>query len=177
MLKPIKLTAIGIALLASLTACKRDYTSEQGGPKEEVGSLAPSAVATAMLRPTEGNEARGTVNFASTSDGVRVTVDMTGLDPGEHEIFVQENGDCTSIGSGTAPARTENGASTVEADASGRAHSEFVDNRLALEGQTSIVGRAVVIEQADDNDADANAEPGEDTDTDVACGVIVATRP
>ena len=170
-----KLIAIGIALLASLGACKRDYTTDrEGGPKEEVGSLAPAALATALLRPTKGSDARGTVNFASTADGVRVTIDMTGLEPGEHEILVHENGDCTAAD--TESAKPVAGTNSVEADSSGRAHSEFVDTRLALEGQTSIVGRAVIVQDQDDDNAEAT-EPGEDTDTDVACGVIVATQP
>lgn len=166
--KTIKLTAIGIALLVSSTAC----TSDREGSKGEVGSLvAPAAVATALLQPTEGSEARGTVKFASTADGVRVTVDMTGLEPGEHKIFVQESGDCTEAVADSSKAVA--GASSLEADSSGRAHSEFVDTRLALEGQTSIVGRALVVHDK----ADAAQPAEDDTDADVACGIIVATNP
>ena len=180
-----------IAFLGAAAACNRndrDYSATGEGNDRRIteqtppgdrrvsaptppGGPAPAQVATAQLKATEGDGPRGTASFASTADGVRVTIDMTGLEPGQHDVLVHESADCTKAAEDGA--RDTTGAKSVEADSLGRAHTEFVDTRLALEGQTSIVGRTVVIHEQDNG---AGAEP-EDLDTDVACGVIVAGRP
>src|SRR5690606_26037103 len=53
-------------------------------------------VAVAMLEPTEGNTARGTVRFTALDGAFRVEADLTGVPPGEHGFHVHENGDCSN---------------------------------------------------------------------------------
>jgi Cu/Zn superoxide dismutase len=200
-MQKLAITFTTLAFLGSVAACNRDYTTtrdntdagdrtvsertadegrrlaaedrddERLAERAPAAGPAPAQVATAQLKPTEGGDARGTASFASTADGVRVTIDMTGLEPGQHDILVHESNDCTKAAEDGSMDTT--GAKSIEADSLGRARTEFVDNRLALEGQTSIVGRTVVIQEQDNG---LGAEP-EDMDADVACGVIVAGRP
>jgi Cu-Zn family superoxide dismutase len=57
----------------------------------------------------------------------------------------------------------------LEADADGKAHLELTDQVIALEGENSIVGKAVVVHaQADD----LTSQPTGDAGGRLACGVI-----
>ncbi len=59
-------------------------------PATPVATLA----ATAELQPTDGNTARGTVEFYLAQPTLAINVDLTGLEPGNHGFHVHENGDC-----------------------------------------------------------------------------------
>src|SRR5437868_11912085 len=55
-----------------------------------------SADAIAVLSPTQGNDARGTVYFTRLKDGVRVDGEISGLKPGSHGFHIHDKGDCSS---------------------------------------------------------------------------------
>src|SRR5690606_473151 len=56
-----------------------------------------SSRASAKLEPTRGNTTRGTVTFAQSGDGVRVSGEIRGLKPdAEHGFHIHEKGDCSS---------------------------------------------------------------------------------
>src|SRR6185436_9905585 len=55
------------------------------------------ASATASLEPTKGNNARGAVKFTQDGNKVRVSGQISGLQPGaEHGFHMHEKGDCSS---------------------------------------------------------------------------------
>ncbi|MEZ4599680.1 MAG: superoxide dismutase family protein [Syntrophotaleaceae bacterium] len=143
--------------------------------------------AVAQLQPTKGNQASGTVTFESRDGGIRVTADLTGLEPGRHGFHIHEFGDCSAPDASSAgdhynPTGTPHGAPTdppekrhvgdlgnLEADAEGKAHLEMVDPVIALDGENSIVGKAVVIHAQPD---DLTSQPAGNAGPRVACGVI-----
>jgi len=74
---------------------------------DSVGSAASSgwnwvfgsggAVATATVKPTQGNNVSGKVEFKQAGSVVHVKVDLVGLAPNsEHGFHVHERGDCSA---------------------------------------------------------------------------------
>jgi Cu-Zn family superoxide dismutase len=141
--------------------------------------------AIAVLHPTSGNQVMGTVTFTSSGDGVRVVADITGLKPGKHGFHVHEFGDCSAPDAASAgghfnPGKHEHGApdasnrhegdlGNIEADANGKAHLEVTDKLMKLSGDSSIVGRAVIVHEKTD---DLKTQPTGDAGGRLACGVI-----
>jgi Cu-Zn family superoxide dismutase len=154
------------------------------GPSPPSDETVTAAIAT--LRPTEGNEVRGTIEFhPSRAGGLVVTSDVEGLLPGPHAYHVHLYGDCSApdassagphfnfAGSSTNPPddipRITGNLGELEADADGRAQQEDTTELGALWGSASIRGRSVVVHsRPNDRDAppEGNAGPR------LACGVI-----
>src|SRR2546425_1573211 len=119
---------LALVVVAALSACS-SMTQEQG----------PKAVA--KLEPTRGNSTAGTVTFAQQGDLVQVTVQVTGLKPGqEHGFHAHEKGDCSSgdgmstgghfnpSGKPHGPQSSEHHAgdmAALKADANGNANMTF----------------------------------------------------
>ncbi|HEX7071516.1 MAG TPA: superoxide dismutase family protein [Rhodothermales bacterium] len=143
---------------------------------------------TAQLQPTQGNNVSGTVTFTEVAGGVRVVANITGLQPGEHGFHVHETGDCSasdasSAGGHYSPEGAPHGAPTdaagqrhmgdlgnIEADSSGTAMYERVDEVLALSGPNSIIGKAVIVHA---NMDDLESQPSGNAGARVACGIIM----
>jgi Cu-Zn family superoxide dismutase len=138
-----------------------------------------------VLTPTQGNDVHGTIKFSKVAGGIRVVADVTGLKPGLHGFHVHDYGDITSNNADSAgghfnPAHEIHGGPPAEhrnvgdlgninADASGHATIDYVNEKLAFEGPASIIGRAVVIHADPD---DYNAQPGGNAGAKIAYGVI-----
>lgn len=147
--------------------------------------------AEAVLKPTKGNQATGTVTFQETAQGVRIVAELKNLSPGKHGFHVHEKGDCSapdaeSAGGHFASGGHPHGApenppdkrhagdmGNIEAGKDGRARYERVDTVMRLRGQDSIVGRAVVVHAGPD---DLTSQPSGNSGPRVACGVIEAVR-
>ena len=170
--KPI--TGLALALAASCLGCSSD---EPTAPE--------NTQAIAVINPTEGNEAQGTVEFTQEAGGVRVIANLTGLTEGDHGFHVHEKGDCsaadgTSAGGHFNPHDTVHGApddaperhvgalGNITADASGQATYNHLDTLLELDGDNSIIGLAVIVHALPDDFSQpyGNAGPR------VGCGVI-----
>lgn len=139
----------------------------------------------AVLHPTEGNKASGTVTFEKTGEGVKVTADLKGLSEGKHGFHIHEFGDCSAIDGGSAgghfnPTNKNHGApedaerhigdlGNIEAGADGMASYSRVDSVLTLSGENSILGRAVIVHAGED---DLTSQPTGDAGARAACGVI-----
>ena len=145
--------------------------------------------AVAVLHPTEGWEAWGTVTFSASDSGIVIRAEIRGLTPGLHGFHIHEWGDCTapdatSAGGHFNPDASPHGAPSdrdrhvgdlgnVSADASGAAHYERTDDRVALVGPHSVIGRAVVVHAGAD---DLVSQPSGNAGARVACGVIGLAR-
>jgi superoxide dismutase, Cu-Zn family len=156
------------------------------GPAD--AALPRSAIA--RLSPTSGNQATGTVTFTSTGTGVKVQISLSGLTPGEHGLHIHEKGDCsapdaTSAGEhfSTKPephagpqdaARHTGDLGNVTADAQGRVETSFIDERISLAGEDSILQRAVIVHADKD---DLSTQPSGNSGARVACGVIEPQAP
>lgn len=180
----------------SLTACEsRDGDRVATGDVDTtdvdgmggMGGAPGTGNATAQLEPTQGNNVRGTVTFMPMGNGVHVIAELTGLPAGEHGFHVHETGDCSAPDASSAgghfnPTGAPHGAPTdamgerhvgdlgnIEADASGNARYERVDELLALSGTNSIVGKAVIVHA---NPDDFETQPTGNAGDRLACGVI-----
>jgi superoxide dismutase, Cu-Zn family len=141
--------------------------------------------AIAVLYPTEGNQANGTVTFIKTTDGIKVDAKIEGLTPGKHGFHIHEFGDCSSPDGASAgghfnPGHMEHGAPTdmnkhegdignITADSSGIASLEWTDKSLSFDGVNSIIGHSVIIHAKED---DLKTQPTGNAGARVACGVI-----
>ncbi len=150
---------------------------------------APPTRAVAVLHPTTGNTVEGQVTFTKADGGVKVSAHVTGLTPGKHGFHIHEYGDCTALDGTSAgghfnPAGNLHGAPTdakrhegdmgnVEANDQGVADLEYVDTQASFEGETSILGRGVIVHAGAD---DFKTQPTGNAGGRVACGVIGAAK-
>lgn len=148
----------------------------------------PLLTATADLQPTEGNDIRGRVSFTQEeTGGVQVIADVRGLSEGMHGFHIHENGDCSdnaqAAGGHFNPGNDPHGAPTdpesehhigdmgnISADASGTARLDTTFGFLTLEGDASLIGKALVVHAGRD---DLTSQPSGDAGARVACAVIV----
>jgi superoxide dismutase, Cu-Zn family len=178
-----------IPALAALTIGIIAIGCSSGPPAETPAAAPPDAstslTAVADLRPTEGNTVRGTVTFTQEAGGVRIVAELAGLTPGDHGFHIHETGDCTALdgastgndfnptgsphGGPEAQARHVGDLGNITADASGNARLDRVDARLSLEGEQSLMGRAVVVHVGAD---DLTSQPAGHAGPCAACGVI-----
>ena len=156
---------------------------------EEQGKTAQTMKATAELEPTEGNNVTGTVTFTSVDGGVEIVADLEGLEPGKYGFHIHEKGDCSapdaeSAGGHFNPDGSPHGdpdnpagqrhvgdMGNVEADEEGKAHYERTDQVISMEGENSIVGKAVIVHAQPD---DLQSQPVGEAGSRLACGVIQA---
>lgn len=138
--------------------------------------------ADALLQPTVGNQARGTVTFVERPDGVQVTYNFSGLPPNsDHALQVHERADCnagdgSSAGPVFAPAadrlragaRVAGDLGNIHADANGVAAGFIVAPDVALDGVRSVLSRAVLVHR----DPSDPAFPQHGAGPGLACGAI-----
>lgn len=155
------------------------HEPDVAGKKESVTK------AIAVLHPTEGNQAHGTVTFTREGSAMRVVAHIEGVTPGKHGFHVHQFGDCsasdgTSAGGHFNPDNTAHGApagiprhvgdlGNIEADATGTAHLELVDSLMTFSGPHSIIGRGLIVHAGED---DLTSQPTGAAGARVACGVI-----
>jgi Cu-Zn family superoxide dismutase len=145
-----------------------------------------SPAATAVLVPTKGNKASGTVDFTQRGNTVVVVAKVTGLTPGAHGFHIHEKGNCTAADGSSAgghfnPAGTPHGGpghspqhagdlGNLEADASGLANYKAEITGISLgTGDDSIIGRAVIVHEKAD---DLTTQPTGGSGSRIACGLI-----
>lgn len=175
--KPVLMVILAMAL----SACAKQEPQQMKKMPE-----APSInKAVAVLHPTEGNQAHGTVSFTREGEAIKVVADIEGLTPGKHGFHIHEFGDCsamdgTSAGGHFNPENVRHGAPTdsvrhvgdlgnLEAGSDGKAHFEMSDAMLAFSGTHSIIGRGMIIHAGED---DLTSQPTGNAGARVACGVI-----
>ncbi|RMF20477.1 MAG: superoxide dismutase family protein [Deltaproteobacteria bacterium] len=145
------------------------------------------ADAVANLSGTAGSAVHGRVQFTRVDGGVRIVADVYGLPPGKHGFHIHTNGDCgspdgKSAGGHFNPAGTPHGApdadaskrhvgdlGNLEADEATNAHYDRVDKVVALSGENSVVGRAVIVHAGEDA---LSSQPTGAAGRRLACGVI-----
>jgi superoxide dismutase, Cu-Zn family len=141
--------------------------------------------AVCVISPTQGNTVTGLITFTKVDGGIKVIADMQGLSKGKHGIHIHECGDCSAADGSSAgghfnPMAMSHGApmdamrhegdmGNIEADDSGKAHMEYVDHSVSLEGSSSIIGRSVIIHK---NEDDLKTQPTGNAGPRIGCGVI-----
>ena len=145
--------------------------------------------AMATLNPTEGNDVHGTVQFEQTADGVKVTAEVTGLEPNtSHGFHIHEKGDCSAPDGSSAgghyapngnphglppnPKRHAGDMGNITANAEGKATLNATFDNFSLTGDSPVLGRAVIVHSGKDQ----GTQPTGDAGARVACGVIQAEK-
>lgn len=186
LLLPTLLTAILL-----LTACEVDdpeAPSPDTSTADETATDEAALLAATVLEPTEGNQVTGTVNFVEAPDGIRVQATVEGLEPNTtHGFHIHEEGDCSAPDASSAgghfnPTDDPHGGpddpaderhvgdlGNLESNADGVATYDRVDELLTVDGNTSILGRGVIVHAGAD---DLESQPTGDAGARLACGVI-----
>ena len=165
-----------VIFAAVLTACSASPQGSSPSPREF----------TAQLQDAHGSP-MGTATLTEVSGGVRLTVDATGLTPGNHAIHVHERGVCTgpdfySAGLHFNPSVRHHGLLNplgphagdfpdLEVGADGHAQYNVVNTALKLSGPDALKpdsGAIVVHAAADDQLSDPSGNSG----ARIACGVL-----
>ena len=143
-------------------------------------------MAMAMLQPSVGSTAHGSVHFNQLSDGtVDVEIDLTGVPPGVHGFHVHDKGDCGDNGMAAGghfnpmnmPHAAPDAAShhagdfgNVTADANGEVHARFNTHSITLgTGTNSAIGHAVILHA---NPDDLTTQPTGNAGARIACGIV-----
>jgi len=175
-------------LYSSTNSAPGSATNLANSPSSSSTAGAPAPMgmaATATLAPASGSQVRGTVTFTQENDKVRVEAMISGLTPGKHGFHVHEKGDCSAPDAASAgghfnptgmphaapedPKRHMGDLGNLEADASGNAKYSMVVSDLKLDGDHSIIGKAVIVHEKAD---DLKTQPSGESGSRVACGVI-----
>ncbi|MFO1256975.1 MAG: superoxide dismutase [Cu-Zn] SodC [Gammaproteobacteria bacterium] len=145
-------------------------------------------------RPEQGGigEAKGTITLEDTPHGLKFTVNLTGLPPGEHGFHVHEHGSCASmlkdgkmtLGAGAGDHYDPNNTDSHKGPYSTKGHlgdlpillvDENGNSRLAIVAprlkRSQIQGRTIIIHQNSDNYLDYPNPLGGGGPR-IACGII-----
>ncbi|KAK4482665.1 hypothetical protein RD792_009830 [Penstemon davidsonii] len=161
---PLHSSFHGVALKANLRQLVSFSTPSAAAPKPlTVVSAAKKAVA--VLKGTSTVE--GVVTLTQEDEGpTTVNVRITGLTPGKHGFHLHEFGDTTNGCISTGPHFNPNGLThgapdeevrhagdlgNIVANADGVAEATIVDNQIPLTGPNSVVGRAFVVHELEDD--------------------------
>ena len=177
----IQIGIVTMIIISGLTISCQPYQPSTANTKKSE----PITKAICVLYPTVGSTASGLVTFTKTDSGILVSARITGLSEGKHGFHVHQFGDCstadgTSAGGHFNPENKEHGAPTdvdrhvgdlgnIVADADSVGTYERVDTVISLEGNHSIIGRAIVVHAGED---DLISQPTGNAGARVACGVI-----
>ena len=168
------LAALALVVLASQPLARADPAS-----------ILPGAVAVAHLTPARQSNVTGTVQFIPVRDGVRVVAHMMNLTRGDHGFHIHETGDLSaddlssagghynrsaqSHGGPKSEKRHTGDLGNLSANSQGVATLDYVDPVLKLDGEHSIIGRAVIVHQGRD---DLKSQPSGDSGIRISGGVI-----
>src|SRR5262249_52533041 len=83
-----------LAVGALFTFASMSFWASAQEPKHAMAGATTKAIA--VLHPTKGSNAHGTVTFTKVADGVKIHAHISGLTPGKHGFHVHEFGDCSS---------------------------------------------------------------------------------
>ena len=179
-----KLISVAI-LTVGLAACGSPDTADETVAADVVETATPAPMeAVALLKTADGKDV-GTATATQSGEGVMVTVEALGMEPGDHGVHVHTTGACTpdfaAAGGHWNPANHKHGMDsvdgqhagdmpnlTVSADGTGR-----LDYMLAggatFAGLMDADGSAFVIHAGPD---DQMTDPSGDSGDRLACGVF-----
>ena len=172
-----------IALAAAWPAVAA--TEEMTPDKATPGDAARDVVAVAHLEPNRtiaDNKTAGSVYFSATSTGVELTGRLMQVADGKHGLHIHVRGNCIDPGEHFAPEESVHGApdvnehhlgdlGNVEPDPANEAWISINIDGLALRGDRSVLGKALVV--AEDAD-DLKSQPSGNSGGVLACGIIEA---
>ncbi|XP_073011830.1 superoxide dismutase [Cu-Zn], chloroplastic [Typha latifolia] len=160
--------------------------------RKTLAVVAATKKAVAVLKGTSAVE--GVVTLLQEDDGpTTVKVRVAGLTPGRHGFHLHEFGDTTNGCISTGPHFNPNGMThgapedevrhagdlgNIVANSEGVAEATIVDNQIPLSGSNSVVGRAFVVHELEDDLGKGGHELSLSTGNAggrLACGVVGLT--
>ncbi len=161
-------------------------------PKKPLVVVAATKKAVAVLKGD--TKVEGVVTLTQDDDGpTTVNLRITGLTPGKHAFHLHEYGDttngCMSTGAHFNPNSMTHGApedeirhagdlGNIVANADGVAEATIIDKQIPLTGPNSIIGRAFVVHELEDDLGKGGHELSLTTGNAggrLACGVVGVT--
>ena len=174
----INLSSLALAIIIIAGGCAQTETIEI----EREFNAPKISKAVAVLHPTDGFDARGTVYFTAVENGVHVTAEISGLREGNKGFHIHQYGDCTAANGTSAgghfnPEGMDHAGPTdairhmgdmgnITANAQGNAMIDYVDKTIHI---NMILGRGVIVHNGED---DLSSQPSGAAGPRVACGVI-----
>ena len=135
---------------------------------------------------------KGNIEFEVDGKHTIIRLNLEGFPPGKHGFHIHEYGDlsqgCESAGAHYNPDGVEHGdlenghvgdLGNVEADSNGIAEFTIKAERIELIGERSVIGRAIVIHENEDDlgkGGDAESLKTGNAGDRLACGVITLTK-
>jgi len=193
-MKPLPHAALALAVAATLAACASapPQTATPGAPAPAAHNASTAKQAVANLASASGSLVSGRLTLAPMGDGVHLTGDIGGLQPGSsHGFHIHEKGDCSAVDASSAGGHFNPGAQphgraghgahhagdsdNLVADANGVAHVDAHVSGVSLGGGAAndVVGRAIIVHAVAD---DYSSQPAGNAGARVACGVIRVTQ-
>ncbi|XP_073304081.1 superoxide dismutase [Cu-Zn], chloroplastic-like [Primulina huaijiensis] len=188
---PFQSSFQGVTLKANLRAILSLSSPAAAAPKP-LTVVASSKKGVAVLKGTSAVD--GVVTLTQEGDGpTTVKVRITGLAPGKHGFHLHEFGDttngCISTGPHFNPKGLTHGApedevrhagdlGNIVANAEGLAEATITDSQISLSGPNSVVGRAFVVHELEDDLGKGGHELSLSTGNAggrLACGVVGLT--
>ena len=174
----INLSSLALAIIIIAGGCAQTETIEI----EREFNAPKISNAVAVLHPTDGFDAKGTVYFTAVENGVQVTAEISGLSEGNKGFHIHQYGDCTAANGTSAgghfnPEGMDHAGPTdairhmgdmgnITANAQGNAMIDYVDKTIHI---NMILGRGVIVHNGED---DLSSQPSGAAGPRVACGVI-----
>ena len=187
-LLPLGLFAAG-CLVASGCVIVSASTDDDHGDRSHRSAQAeddhgPSA--TAIVEAKSGSGLSGSATFHELAGGVRVTLEVSGVEPGWHAVHIHETGDCSaddgkSAGGHFNPDAVDHGSPHAEVHHAGDLgnmyvredgtglHQIFMPGLTVSPGEKSVVGRAIIVHADAD---DLVSQPTGAAGGRIGCGVI-----
>lgn len=177
-------TGLAITLGLALAACS---------PAEQTSTVADSAAAPAPdpiaaeahLTALDDSDLDGTVRLVQQGDQVRISGQVDGLEEGQYGLHIHEGGACDDRGGHYNPDGTPHGGPDEPAELrhvgdlgnlvsrQGTARYERIDPVVQLDGETSVVGRVMVIHSGRDK---LLPQPTGDAGEQIGCGLITSSH-
>lgn len=141
----------------------------------------------------QGTNVSGVVRFRDNGEKTKIKFEIKGLKPGKHGFHVHEFGDlsngCVSAGAHFNPFNLKHGGpdkdirhvgdlGNIIADSSGIAIGELEDSLIKLSGINSVIGRAMIVHEDEDDLGDGDSPLSSTTGNAgarLACGIIAHT--
>lgn len=141
---------------------------------------------TVAIEPRSGSHLKGTAKFEASSEGVKVTLDVSGATPGEHGTHIHQTADCSdkdgkSAGDHFNPGMHEHGLppeatrhlgdlGNIAIDKSGKGHLEITvaNANLTRGDKMSFLDRGIIIHEKVDNGGQPTGNAGKR----IGCGEI-----
>lgn len=174
---PLFFAAIALVFFASCSAPTSN--SPNATPQfEAAAQVEPLTVALAILTPTEGNQVTGSVKFTQSERSIKVTANLTGLQPNTvHAWHIHEFGDASSLdgkamgghynpeemphGLPNNPERHAGDLGNLKADSRGDVMKEITVDNITINGtKNPILGRGLIIHAETDDGGQPTGNAG-----------------